>query len=99
IVCAVDATAVGYERAESLAQLAAADARVRPKWALLEGRPPGDVEDGIRALNPTAVILAADELASWFELKDAPSRDIAGRLADLEPQVSAPWSRPFIRSV
>jgi G3E family GTPase len=99
IVCAVDATAVGYERAESMAQLAAADACVVTKWDLVEGRPPGDVEDSICALNPTAVILTADELASWFELKDAPSRDIADRLADLEPRVSRPASSHSIRSI
>lgn len=101
-VCVVDATAVGDERAESLAQLAAADACVVTKRDLLEGRdgrPPGEVEDSIRALNPTAVILSADELASWFELNDARSRDIADRLADLEPRVSAPASSHSIRSI
>jgi G3E family GTPase len=82
-----------------MAQLAAADACVVTKWDLVEGRPPGDVEDSICALNPTAVILTADELASWFELKDAPSRDIADRLADLEPRVSRPASSHSIRSI
>jgi G3E family GTPase len=90
---------VGDERAESMAQLAAADACVVTKRDLLERRPPVDVEDSVRALNPTAVILSADELASWFELKDAPSRDIADRLADLEPRVSAPASSHSIRSI
>jgi G3E family GTPase len=98
-VCVVDATTVGDERAESMAQLAAADACVVTKRDLLERRPPADVEDSIRALNPTAVILSGDELASWFELKDAPGRDIADRLADLEPRVSAPASSHSIRSV
>jgi G3E family GTPase len=98
-VCVVDATAACDERAESMAQLAAADACVVTKRDLLERRPPVDVEDSIRALNPTAVILSADELASWFELKDAPSRDVADRLADLEPRVSAPASSHSIRSI
>jgi G3E family GTPase len=98
-VCVVDATAVGDERAESLAQLAAADACVVTKLDLLEQRPPGEVEDSVRALNPTAVILSADELASWFELKDARSRDVADRLAGLEPRVSAAASGHSIRSI
>jgi len=98
-VCVVDATAACDERAESMAQLAAGDACVVTKRDLLEQHRPGDVEDSIRALNPTAVILSPDELASWFELKDAPSLDIADRLADLEPRVSAPASSHSIRSI
>lgn len=98
-VCVVDATAACDQRAESMAQLAAADACVVTKWDLLGQPQPGDVEDSVRALNPTAVILSADELASWFERKDTPSRDIADKLADLEPQVSAPASSHSIRSI
>src|ERR1700737_5193660 len=46
-VCVVDATAVGYERAEGMAQLAAADACVVTKGDFLGRGPPGGGENTI----------------------------------------------------
>jgi G3E family GTPase len=98
-VCVIDATAASDGRAESMAQLAAADACVITKLDLVERRSIGDVGAGIHVLNPTAAILPADALASWFEAKDAPGRDIADNLAKLEPRVSALSSSHAIRSI
>ena len=97
-VCVIDATAAIDGRAESMAQLAAADACVITKLDLTE-RSIGNVGAGVHALNPTAAILRADALTSWFEAKDAPGRDIADNLAGLEPRVSALSSGHAIRSI
>ena len=98
-VCVIDATSAGEGHAESMAQLAAADACVVTKLDLVEQHLSGDVAADLHALNPTATILPADALASWFDAKDAPGRDIADKLADLKPRISALSSSHAIRSI
>jgi len=99
IVCAVDATDDGTARAEAVAQLAAADACIITKLDLAGEQAEGSVERRIRDLNPAAVIMAADDFASWIETSDAPSRDIASVLAGLEPQVAAFRPKHSVRSL
>jgi G3E family GTPase len=99
IVCVVDAADYGTMRPEAVAQLAAADACIVTKLDLAEELPEGSVERRIRRLNPGAVVIPAERLASWIEARDDPNRDIAAVLTSLKPQVSTLYVGHSVRSL
>ena len=97
-VCAVDATNVGNEREEAIAQLAAADACIVTKRDVVADQPAGVIERRVYDLNPAAAIIPAAAFATWIEARDAPDPALAERLTSLAPRMTTFSSAHSVRS-